>query len=256
MMKFLSIGELIRRDGLRLVLVQGAPSPWGQAVKAMMEYKGLDFVCGPQVPGAENAELVAWAGVNSGPVVAWNDHRPLNRWNDILFLLERLAPQRPLLPDAPAERVLSLGLAHEICGELGLGWNRRLSLFKPAMQSGQAPAPVASMSRKYGYNEADVGAAVARQVAMLAHLDATLAAQHARGSEFLVGTRLSAVDFYWAAFCCIFATLPEAQCPMAAGTRAMFEGTLEPEVRAALSPALLAHRDRIMAAHFKLPMEF
>ena len=115
-MKFLSVAELIKRAGLRLVLVQGAPSPWSQAVKAMMEYKGLEFVVAAQIPGAENAELVAWAGVNSGPLVAWNEGRPMNRWNDILFLLERLAPHKPLVPDAPAERVQVLGLSHELCG--------------------------------------------------------------------------------------------------------------------------------------------
>jgi glutathione S-transferase len=254
-MKYLSIAELIKRPGLRLVLVQGAPSPWGQAVKAMMEHKGLEFAVAPQIPGAENSELVAWAGVNSGPVVAWNDGRPMNRWNDILFLLERLAPHKPLVPDAPAERVQLMGLSHELCGELGLGWNRRLSLFKPAMQSGQAPAGINAMSRKYGYNESDVAAANQRQIAMLDLLTSILETQRAQGSAFFVGKQLSAVDFYWAAFSMIMAILPDEQCPVAAGSRAMFEN-IDASVKAAISPILLEHRDRILGAHFKLPMEF
>jgi glutathione S-transferase len=254
-MKFLSIGEVIKRQGLRLVLVQGAPSPWGQAVKAMIEYKGLEFVVAPQIPGAENSELVAWAGVNSGPVVAWNDGRPMNRWNDILFLLERLAPHKPLVPDAPIERVPMLGMSHELCGELGLGWNRRLSLFKPAMQSGQAPAGISAMSRKYGYNESDVAATNQRQIAMLQLLTAVLEKQQAAGSAFFIGQRLSALDFYWAAFSAIFELLPVELCPIAPGARGMFE-TIDPQVKAAISPILLEHRERIMRAHFKLPMEF
>jgi glutathione S-transferase len=254
-MKFLSVAEVIKRSGLRLVLVQGAPSPWGQAVKAMMEYKGLEFVVAPQIPGAENADLVAWAGVNSGPVVAWNDGRPLNRWNDILFLLERLAPQRPLVPDAPAERVQLLGLSHELCGELGLGWNRRLSLFKPAIQSGQAPSGITAMSRKYGYNESDVAATNQRQIEMLKLLSSILDSQRAKGSAYFVGSALSAVDFYWAAFSVIMDILPDAQCPVAAGARSMFEN-IDSSVKAAISPQLLEHRDRILRAHFKLPMEF
>ena len=254
-MKFLSVAEVIKRSGLRLVLVQGAPSPWGQAVKAMMEYKGLEFVVAPQIPGAENADLVAWAGVNSGPVVAWNDGRPLNRWNDILFLLERLAPQRPLVPDAPAERVQLLGLSHELCGELGLGWNRRLSLFKPAIQSGQAPSGITAMSRKYGYNESDVAATNQRQIEMLKLLSSILDSQRAKGSAYFVGSALTAVDFYWAAFSVIMDILPDAQCPVAAGARSMFEN-IESSVKAAISPQLLEHRDRILRAHFKLPMEF
>lgn len=254
-MKFLSVAEVIKRSGLRLVLVQGAPSPWGQAVKAMMEYKGLEFVVAPQIPGTENAELVAWAGVNSGPVVAWNDGRPLNRWNDILFLLERLAPHRPLVPDAPAERVQLLGLSHELCGELGLGWNRRLSLFKPAIQSGQAPSGITAMSRKYGYNESDVAATNQRQIEMLNLLSSILDSQRDKGSAYFVGSALSAVDFYWAAFSVIMDILPDAQCPVAAGARSMFEN-IDARVKAAISPQLLEHRERILRAHFKLPMEF
>ena len=254
-MEFSSIGELITRPGLRLVLVQGTPSPWGQAAKAMIEYKGLACAIAPQIPGGDNPELVAWAGVNSGPVVAWNDERPINRWNDILFLLERLAPHKPLVPDAPADRIQMLGLAHEICGELGLGWNRRLSLFQPAIQSGQAPPAVSAMSRKYGYNDSDVAAANQRQMAMLGWLAGELAAQRRRGSGYFVGNGVTAVDFYWAAFCNIFDILPPAQCPIAAGFRPMFE-TIDPAVKAALDPILLEHRDRIMRAYFKLPMEF
>ena len=254
-MRFLSISELVKRQGLRLVLVQGAPSPWGQAVKAMIEHKGLEFVVAPQIPGADNSDLVAWAGVNSGPVVAWNEARPMNRWNDILFLLERLAPHKSLVPDAPGERVAMLGLSHELCGELGLGWNRRLSLFKPAMQSGQAPAGISAMSRKYGYNESDVATANQRQIAMLQLLTQVLETQRAVGSEFFVGRALTALDFYWAAFSAIFAVLPDELCPIAPAARSMFE-TIDPQVKAAISPILLAHRERILHAHFVLPMEF
>ena len=71
----------------------------------MIEHTGLDYAAAPLIGGDTNDDIVAWSGVNSGPVVAWNDEAPINRWNDILFLLERLAPQKPLLPDEPAKRV-------------------------------------------------------------------------------------------------------------------------------------------------------
>lgn len=254
-MELLDIAALVARPGLRLVLVQGTPSPWGQAAKAMMEYKGLPFAVGAQIPGGDNAELVAWAGVNSGPVVAWNEQRPLNRWNDILLLLERLAPHRSLVPEAAAARVHMLGLSHEICGELGLGWNRRLSLFQPAMQSGRTPAPVVSMSRKYGYNESDVALATQRQIAMLALLAGELEAQRRRGSAYFIGDSVTALDFYWAAFSTIFELLPPEQCPIAPGYRPMFE-RIDAGVKAALTPLLLEHRDRVLGTYFKLPMEF
>jgi cysteine desulfurase len=52
-------------------------------------------------------------------------------------LLERLAPNKPLIPTDPEQRVRLFGLGHEICGELGFGWNRRLDMFRPAMASGK-----------------------------------------------------------------------------------------------------------------------
>ena len=252
-MEFMAIEDIVARPGLRLVLVRGTPSPWGQAAKAMMEYKGLDFVCAGQLPGADNEALVAWAGINSGPVVAWNDEPPLNRWDDILLLLERLAPQRPLLPEARERRVRVLGLAHEICGELGLGWNRRLSLFQPAMESGTPPPAVLNMARKYRYNEADVALAEGRVVATPHCWDRSWPPGAARqqllrwrdvdGGGFLLGGVLQPV-----------------RCATARNRthgsdfRPLFEH-MTPAVRSALTPGLLRHRDRIMQAHFKIPMD-
>ena len=65
-MDYVDINQAINADGLRLILVQGMPSAWGVAVKAMMEYKSLAFTLGPQKPMQENPELLAWSGTNSG----------------------------------------------------------------------------------------------------------------------------------------------------------------------------------------------
>ena len=151
-MKYSDINEVIQADGMRLVLLRGFPSPWGQAAKAMMEYKGLNFTAGALEAGGENSAVEAWSGVNSAPVVAWNDEPPLNRWDDILMLLERLAPDRSLVPEDPAGRVQLFGLAYSICGQLGFGWNRRLDGVHARAQSGQ---PVGWFGEKYGYNETD-----------------------------------------------------------------------------------------------------
>lgn len=253
-MEYIELGELIRMDGLRIVIVRGTPSPWSQAAKAMMEHKGLDYAVGAEEPGGTNEELVAWAGVNSAPVVAWNDERPIDRWMDILHLLERLAPKRPLVPEAPAERVRMMGIAHELCGELGLGWNRRLSLFRPAMESGEPPDAILRMARKYGYNDDDVARAPGRQAATLELLARELRAQRERGSEYFVGDALTAADFYWVAFCNLLDVPPPEVVPMNEDFRRLFE-RIEPEVKAALDPILVEHRDRIMKKHFKIPME-
>ena len=45
-------------------------------------------------------------------------------------------------PWTQAARTVFFGLAHEICGEMGLGWRRRLQSIAAGMQ-GERPNPVA-----------------------------------------------------------------------------------------------------------------
>src|SRR3990167_11564863 len=101
LLTYLPPADIVAHAGLRLVLVRGVPSPWSQAAKAILEVKRLPYVAAPLDVGAANAEIAAWSGQNSAPVVAWQDERPLNRWLDILLLAERLgAPPGPP-PAAP-----------------------------------------------------------------------------------------------------------------------------------------------------------
>lgn len=250
-MDYVDINQAIEADGLRIILVQGFPSPWGQAAKAMMEYKGLNYTVGPQEAFGENLELVAWSGVNSGPVVAWNDEQPVNRWNDILLLLERLAPKNPLVPENSIERIRLFGMSHEICGELGFGWNRRLDMFRPASPADQPPAAVVS---KYGYRPTDVALANTRAIALMEQLSATLKAQKEQGSDYLIGHSVTAVDFYWAAFSNLVVIQSPEECPLDPAIRPVFEN-ITAEVSEAVDPILIEHRDRIMKAYFKIPME-
>ena len=140
MLQYRSLKEIIDHPGLRIVLVKGIPSPWGQAAKTIFEIKGLDYVAAPWLPGEPNADIVAWGGESSAPIVAWAKEKPINRWIDILYLAERLAPKPSLIPADATQRTLMIGLSHEICGEMGIGWNRRLQLFAPAYASGSPPA--------------------------------------------------------------------------------------------------------------------
>lgn len=249
-MPYVDIKQVIEAGGLRLILVRGFPSAWGIAVKAMMEYKRLDFTLGSQIPMADNPELLAWSGTNSAPVVAWNDEKPINRWDDILLLLERLAPDTRLVPEDPVERIQLFGIGHEICGELGFGWNRRLDLVRPA-EGATAPSEFAL---KYGYREVDAKLANARVIALMGALAAILKAQKARGSDYFIGNSITAVDFYWAAFSNFVAIQPPELMPLAPAVRPMFENTPD-DVKAAIDPVLIEHRDRIMGSFFRLPHE-
>lgn len=254
MLAYKTPAEIVAHDGLRIVLVRGAPSPWSQAAKTILEIKGLDYVAAPLDVGGANEEIVAWSGQNSAPVVAWRDGQPLNRWLDILLLAERLAPAPALLPADPLQRALAIGLGHEILGERGIAWNRRLQMFSMAVKAGVG-ARMAPLIDKYGFDADDAAAAGTRIATTLHGLATQLRAQQARGVSYFVGEALSCVDIYWSSVMNMLLPLPAAQCPIRESSRPAFTAA-DPQIVAALDPILVEHRDRIFEAHFRDPMEF
>lgn len=254
-MEFHTFEQLRDAKGLRMFLVAGTPSPWGQAAKAMVEYKGIQCSYGAWVPGEPNDELSAWSGSNSGPIVAFDNEKPIDKWNDILFLIERITPSPSLIPEDAQDRAKMFGLSHEICGELGLGWNRRLAMFAPIIESGQAPEGISRMGGKYQYNREDAALASKRVAATMNLLTKQLSAQQARGSEYFVGEKITALDFYWCAFSNLIEIMSWEKIPLAEDWRGLFVHEDE-VVHGAHSDLLKAHRDRIFMAHFENPMQF
>ena len=68
------------------------------------------------------------------------------------------------------------------------------------------------------------------------------------------GEAPSAADFYWAAFSNLAVIQSPEECPLDPAVRPMFENT-PADVAAAVDPILIEHRDTIMRAHFRIPME-
>src|SRR5690606_29187751 len=128
-------------------------------------------------------------------------------------------------------------------------------LFQPAMESGSPPEGIRRMAACYGYSKAAVEAAPRRAAAILGELSRQLAAQRERGRRYLVGTQLSALDLYWVAFASLLEPLPDELCPMPPVWREAFRNR-DPQIAAALDPALLEHRDRIAREAFRLPLAF
>ena len=251
--EYVSVDDAIARRGLRMVVVGGVPSPWGEAAKGILHIKGIDWAAVRLVYDSE--KLKEWAGQRSGPVAIYDDERPRAGWAEILLLAERLKPAPALLPKDPAERALVFGLAHEICGEDGLGWTRRLQLVHAGLQNaGGFPAKVAAyLARKYGYSPEAGAVAGARVVGLLGMLAARLKAQRLAGSRYYVGSTPSAVDVYSATFMALFGPLPSAHCAMDAGSRKAFE-TLDAPTVEALNPMLLEHRDMMYREWLELPL--
>jgi glutathione S-transferase len=246
----ISITEARGKPGLRLVLLRGLPSPWGQAAKGIFEIKDIPFVRVHALESDPEGALQDWTGQDSYPAAMYEDEAPRSGWAEILLLAERLAPSPALIPAEPAARATLFGYAHEICGELGLGWCRRLQSIARGMRAA-SPDPIAAyLGRKYGYREDSAAQAGQRVVGILSSLDALLASN---GGEYLMGA-LSALDVYWATFCNLVAPLAPEQLPMPEAMRPMFTAS-DPETLAALTPALLALRDRVYERHLRLPVE-
>ncbi len=254
-MEYVSVAEAVAAPGLRLVLTAGVPGPWGESAKAILSYKGLDYLPVFQEGGGENAELLAWTGQNSAPVAVYEDLPPVCHWFDLLMLSERLAPDKPLVPRDSAERTQVLGLSALLAGIDGFAWNRRLQMLAPMMELDNPPEMIARMAHKYGWSTQALAAATGRIRDIAAHLDGLLAAQQAQGRDYLVGEHVTAVDFYWANFIGMIIPLGPADNPMPDFMRATYEGA-DQETRECVTPRLEAHRDMMYERHIALPLDF
>jgi glutathione S-transferase len=196
-----------------------------------------------------------WTGETSGPVALYADERPRSGWVEILLLAERLAPTPALVPADPADRAWMLGLGHEICGELGLGWCARNAAVHAALEGkGGFPEGIARyLGAKYGYRAEEAELYRARVIEVLGLLASRLASQRQAGSRFYLGDGITALDLYSATFMALLAPLPPEQCPMPDAMRAAFQSPDEAIARA-LDPALLAHRDFVYERFLELPL--
>ena len=254
-MDYVSVAEAKNASGLRLVLTAGVPGPWGESAKSILAYKGIPFLPVYQEGGAENAELMEWTGQNSAPVAVFDDLPPVCHWLDLLMLCERLAPEKPLLPEACGPRAEVLGLSALLAGVDGFAWNRRLQMFAPMMALAEPPAIILRMAHKYGWSEQAHARAASRLQAIAAELDARLSAQESVGSRYFVGDEVTALDFYWANFAGMIKPLGPADNPMPEYMRATYESADE-ITAACLSDRLEAHRDMMYKRHISLPLDF
>jgi len=256
---YVNVTEARSMPALRLVLTAGVPGPWGEAAKGLFHVKRMPFVRVRQEGGGANPELAEWTGQTSAPVAAWNDERPRTTSTEILFLAERIAADPPLFPPRAADRALMLGMSHEIYGELGLGWCRRLMIFERVLGDASPAATATSgpgaLAVKYGYSREAARAAPARVAQIVEMLATQLAREQRSGSRFLIAGQLTALDIYWATFASMLDPLPHDVCPMPAGIRALYSVD-DPVVRAALDRRLLEHRDFVYREFLELPLDF
>lgn len=252
--EYIEFEQARRAPGLRMIVVPGIPSPWSEAAKGIFYIKKLPWKAVRLEAG--NDAMADWAKERSGPVAFFDDEPPRAAWGQILLLAERLAPRPALLPADPAERARVFGLSHEICGEQGLIWERRLQGVHAGLegQPGGFPAPVAQyLSGKYGYRAAEAARHPGRVIGLLGLLAGILHEQRRSGSRYYLGNGLTAVDLYSATAMAMFKPLPAELCPMMEFIRPTLEAMDEATAKA-LDPILLEHRDFIYREHLELPL--
>lgn len=254
-MEYIDVTEAIGTRGLRLVLTAGVPGPWGEAAKAILQIKKLPFTAVRQTGGAENIELKAWTGQTSAPVAVYDDEQPCTHSLDILYLAERLGPEPALIPGDIDQRIQMFGFIHEIIGEQGFAWQRRIIMLEPLMSMPGMEDVALRLGGKYGVS--DVAAAKAPELCcnILKKLVAQLYSQHEAGSPYFIGAGLTALDIYWANFAGMLKPLGEDVNPMPAGLRQIYESA-PAEIMAAADEILFQHRDYIYAEHLTLPLDF
>lgn len=249
-MEYKEVKEARSIPGIRLVLTVGLPGIWSQAAKKMLEYKGLSYIPVAQHVGEANADLVAWTGHRNAPVMIYDDQPAISRWQDMIAFIDALKPTPPLQPRESLARALVYGMVNEIAGEWGYGWCGRLLVFQ-MIASAKAAAgeellpPMRLMFDQYKYSQDSVEAAPARCADILNMLAAQLHAQRKRGSEFLVGSELTAADIYWACFSNMLEPWPEWACDMDPKVRPKGR-SLEPVILAAKDPILIEHRNMML----------
>ena len=254
-MDYISVEEARHLPGLRLVLTAGVPGPWGEAAKALVSYKGIDWVAARQDAASENPALQEWTGQASAPVVAWEDLPPACNWLDQVGLLDRIEPERPLLPEEPVLRAEAIGLAGLIAGPGGFGWQRRLAMIGSMVSVDPLPDQVRRFADRYGFSEGALAQSHHQFGAICRALDEHLAARDLQGSRFFVGNTVTAVDFYWACFLGMVRPLPREVNPMPDWAWELYDAK-EPEVRALITDRLTAHRDMMYREFISLPLDF
>jgi hypothetical protein len=201
-LRYATIQEAKSIPGLRIILgANSVPGPWREACKGIFHVKKIPYT--PVASAGQDGsprELVEWTAQSSAPVAIWNDERPRSTWIEQLYLAERLQPEPALIPTNADDRVAMFGISNEICGENGLGWNRRHLLIDFTVSNPKTDPKTREFWRRFGgkylYSEEGAAAAPARIASILKFLAERLERQKARGSRFFIGDRLSALDIY------------------------------------------------------------
>ena len=253
--EFISLEEAAAMtSGTRVTFVPGIPAMYAEALKNICYVKNIPLIrvlhprmgIDKETGQDRQAKLYELTSQTSLPTMFHNDERPRNVWTEQLALAEQIGePGTPkLIPDDFEQRVEVMGLCAAVLAEDGLVWNMRIL--------GDSP-----LGRKYGYSE-DASAAAPDKIAQVLKLiDRRLEAQSARGSSYLVGDSVTAIDVYWATFSMSVLPAPTDIMPVTQQNQAMLKffgmnGQI-PAIAQALSDRIGEHQQYILRTYCETP---
>jgi glutathione S-transferase len=168
-----------------------------------------------------------------------DEERPRNVWIEQLSLAESIgsSDSLKLIPSNILERVDMFGLCAVILGEDGLVWNIRILSDNP-------------LARKYGYSEEVSSQAIDKIVEIISMIDSRLEAQEKLGSQYLVGTSVSAADIYWSTMVMSTISTPPEIMPRTEQNQGMlmwFEGNSKiPAIENVLTKRIEEHKHTLI----------
>ena len=240
--------------GTRVTFIPGVPAMYSEALKNICHVKGIPLIralhplMGVDEETGEDRQgrLYELTRQTSLPTMFHDDERPRNVWSEQLALAERIgAPGTPkLIPDDFEQRVEVMGLCAVVLGEDGLVWNMRIL--------GDSP-----LARKYGYSEAASAAAPAKIAEVLRLVDRRLETQARRGSPYLVGDAITAIDVYWATLSMTVMPAPPEIMPITKQNQRMLASFARigsiPAIADALSERIGEHQRHVLTTWCETP---
>jgi glutathione S-transferase len=238
----------------RVTFVPGIPAIFSEALKNICFVKGVPLIrvlhphMGIDEATGEDrqAKLYELTAQTSLPTMLHDKERPRNVWIEQLALAERIgADGTPMLiPVNFEQRAEAFGLCAILLAEDGFIWNMRILIDSP-------------LGQKYGFSEEASAAAPGKMAEIITLLDRRLEAQAQRGSSYLVGDALTAVDIYWATFSMSVLPPPPEIMPLTRQNQRIlkfFEANSQiPEIARALTKRIEDHQRFVLTTYCESP---
>ena len=252
---FISLQEAAKmKEGTRITFIPGIQAIYAEALKNICYVKQIKIIrvlhpfmgTDKKTVKDRQADLYSLTSQTSLPTMLHNEERPRNVWIEQLSLAERIGSSDSinLIPENFIERAEMFGLCAVVLGEDGLVWNMRILSDGP-------------LARKYGYSEEANLKAPKKMAEIIRLIDLQLKKQEEKGSKYLIGNKISAVDIYWST---ISMTILPASLEIMPKTKQnegmliFFESNSKiPEIKEVLSNRILSHRDYILKTYCETP---